>query len=178
MKQPIQIQFHGMEASPVLEAAAREKAGKLDRYFDELMACRVDIELQHKHHHQGRPYAVRVDLTLRGHEITASRVHHEDVYEALRDAFDRIRRQLEDVVQQDRGEKKQHAIELQGEVVRLDDDGDYGFIRSPDGDEYYFGRENMANLPFEHLQIGSRVHFVPELAAEGRQAKRVSVAKH
>jgi ribosome-associated translation inhibitor RaiA len=39
---------------------------------------------------------VRVDLRVPGREIVASREHHEDVYVALRDAFESAHRQLED----------------------------------------------------------------------------------
>ena len=50
--------------------------------------------------------------------------------------------------------------------------------RTPDGDEYYFGADNVTGVPFEHLQVGTQVQFIPEVAALGRQAKRVSVGKH
>jgi len=36
----------------------------------------------------------------------------------------------------------------------------------------------VAGVPFEHLAVGTEVQFVPEVAAEGRQAKRVSAGKH
>ena len=41
-----------------------------------------------------------------------------------------------------------------------------------------FRPDIMAGVPFEHLAIGDQVQFMPEIAAEGRQAKRVSVGKH
>ncbi len=44
--------------------------------------------MPHKHKHQGRPYAVRVDVTLPGQELCVDRVQDEDVYVALRDAFE------------------------------------------------------------------------------------------
>ena len=74
------------------------------------MACRVSIDLEQKHKHQGRPFNVRIDLTLPGHELMVNRVQHEDVYVALREAFDNMKRQLEDVVRMRRGHVKQHAI--------------------------------------------------------------------
>jgi cold shock CspA family protein len=54
----------------------------------------------------------------------------------------------------------------------------YGFIRTPDGQEYWFGRHNLASGRFEQLQEGTAVQFIAELAAEGPQAKRVSLGKH
>ncbi|AGU52986.1 sigma-54 modulation/S30EA ribosomal family protein [Variovorax paradoxus B4] len=177
MKQPLEIRFIGMESSDAVESAAREKAGKLDRFRPDIMACRVTIELAEKHRHQGRPFAVRVDVTVPDHELRVDRVHDEDVYVALREAFDDMTRQLQDSVRRVRGEEKLHASTLHGEVVRFADDGHCGFIRTAEGDEYWFGPENMAGAPFEHLAPGDHVQFVPEVAAEGRQAKRVSVGK-
>ena len=94
MKLPLQVAFLGMEPSAAVEAAAREKAARLDHFSPDIMSCRVEIDLSHKHKHQGRPYAVRIHLTLPRHELTVDRVENEDVYVALRDAFDNMRRQV------------------------------------------------------------------------------------
>lgn len=178
MQLPVQIQFRGMEASDALEASARSHAHKLESFAPDIMSCRVAIELEQKHQHQGRPYGVRIDLMLPGHELVVNRVQDEDVYVALRDAFDRMRRQLEDVVRQRRGQEKQHAQPMHGELVRLDGERGFGFIRTPDGDEYYFGRDNVAGTPFENLQAGSAVQFIADRGGEGLQARRVSLGKH
>ena len=178
MKQPLQIRFIGLEPSPAVETAAHEKAAKLDQFRPDLMSCRVTIELLDKHKHQGRHFAVRIDLTLPGGELSVDRVLHEDVYVALRDAFDDMKRRVQDSARRVQGQKKVHAAELLGEVVRFDREGRYGFIRSAEGDEYWFGPDNVAGAPFEHLQVGAEVRFIPEVAAEGRQAKRVSLGKH
>jgi ribosome-associated translation inhibitor RaiA len=178
MKQPLQIRFLGLEPSDAVESAARSKADKLDQFCPDIMSCRVTIELANKHQHQGRAFAVRVDVTVPGHELVVDRVHDEDVYVALREAFDDMRRQVEDAVRRTRGLEKVHAIPLHGEVVRFADEGRSGFIVTPNGDEYWFGPDNVAGVPFEHLEIGTPVQFIPEVAGEGRQAKRVSVGKH
>ena len=178
MKQPLQIQFLGMEPSQAVESAVREKAGRLDRVCTDIMSCRVSIEQMHKHQHQGRPFAVRIDVTVPGRELTVGRVQDEDVYVALRDAFDAIKRQIEDAVRRNRGQEKLHPPPLHGEVVRIDDKERCGFIQTPDGDEYWFGHDHVADVPFEHVEVGAQVQFIPELAAQGRQAKRVSLGKH
>lgn len=178
MKQPLQIQFLGMEPSEAVESAARAKAEKLDKFCPDIMSCRVTIEQVHKHQHQGRPFAVAIDMTITGRELTVGRAQDEDVYVALRDAFDSMKRQIEGAVQRRRGDEKVHPPALHGEVVSIDDEGRCGFIRTPDGDEYRFDQENVAGIPFEHVEVGMPVQFIPELAAQGRQAKRVSVGKH
>ena len=179
MKQPLNIQFHGMEASAAVETKAREFADKLDAISPDLMACRVNIDLEQKHKTQGRPYGVRIDLTLPGHELVVNKVQDEDVYVALRDAFDNMKRQLNEVVsvRKRHGQDKSHALELHGEVVRLDTEAGTGFIRTPDGDEYYFSRDNLAGTPFEHMLEGTIVEFLPEVGKQGRQAKRVSLER-
>ena len=178
MKLPLHIQFRGMDASEALEASVREHAHKLESLASDIMACRVSIDLEQKHQHQGRPFGVHIDLTLPGHELVVNRVQREDVYVALRDAFDNMKRQLEDVVRRRQRQEKQHPVPLHGEVVRLDDLGGFGFIRTPQGDEYYFSRDNVAGTPFEHLQTGNAVQFIPEAGGEGLQARRVSLGKH
>jgi ribosomal subunit interface protein len=178
MKQPLELRFIGMEPSEAVRTAATDKAAKLDQFRQDIMSCRVAIELTDKHRHQGRNFAVRVDVTIPGREYSVDRVHDEDVYVALRDAFDDMKRQLQDSQRRDQGQVKTHTVPLHGEVVRFADEGRCGFIRTPEGDEYWFGPENVAGVPYEHVTVGMPVQFIPEVAAEGRQAKRVSVGKH
>lgn len=105
MKQAPDIRFIGIEPSGALASAAREKVAKLELFCPDIMACHVVIELTHKHRHQGRPFSVRLNLTLPGHELAATRVEDEDVYVALRDAFDDMRRQVEDTMRRMRPDK-------------------------------------------------------------------------
>lgn len=178
MKLPLQLTFRGMDASSAVEEAVRRKVEHLERFYGGITSCRVAVELLQKHQHQGRPFGVRIDLTLPGHELVASGEENEDVYIALRDAFDDMTRQVEDLARRQRGMEKEHPHALHGEVVRLDEEGGFGFISTPDGDEYYFGRDNLANARFDQLRIGSPVQFITQAGAQGPQAKRITVGKH
>lgn len=109
MKQPLQVQFIGLPFSEAVDTAVREKAAKLDRFRPDLMACRVSIELLDKHKHNGRHYAVRIDVSVPGGELCVDRVKDEDVYVALREAFDDIRRQVQDSTRIVQGQVKHHA---------------------------------------------------------------------
>jgi ribosomal subunit interface protein len=109
MKLPVHVQFLGMEPSAALEASVHEHARKLESFADDLIACRVAIALEQKHQRQGRPYSIRIDLTLPGSELVVDKAQHEDAYVALREAFDALRRQLEETVRKRRGQVKQHA---------------------------------------------------------------------
>jgi ribosomal subunit interface protein len=178
MKIPIQITLRNIDHSDALETHIREKTKKLECFFDHIISCRVVVEMPHNHKHQGKPFNVRLDIGVPGREIVVNRDRHEDVYVALRDAFDAARRQLEDYVHRLHGEIKTHQQEYIGEVVRLFHEDGCGFIRRADGDELYFHRDNVVSPAFEHLNVGDEVKFVEELAAEGPQAKRVSVGRH
>ena len=86
----------------------RDKAKKLDEFFDRIMSCRVVVEAPHKHHHQGKQFNVRIDIGVPGSEIVVNRGHAEDVYVALRDAFDAAKRQLEEYARKLHGNVKAH----------------------------------------------------------------------
>ena len=98
MKLPVYVRFHDMAHSDVLEASARDHAHRLELFAPDLMACRVGIDLVQEPLHQGCLFGVRIDLTLPGHQLVVSRIQHEEAYVALREAFDTLRRQMEDVM--------------------------------------------------------------------------------
>ena len=161
-----------------MDAHIREKAAKLEEFHPRITRCHVRVEESGKHQHQGRRFAVHIDLRVPGREIAVTREHHEDVFVALRDAFDAARRQLEDVVREKRGDVKVHDVPQHGRIARLSPDEGYGFIETGDGREFYFSRENVVHPAFEHLEPGMPVQFIEELADGSPQAKRVSVGKH
>jgi cold shock CspA family protein len=178
MKLPLEISFQGVPRSDAIEAAVKRHASKLDEFHGGIMRCRVSVILEEKHKHQGKPFNVRVDVTIPGHELVSSREHDEDVYVALRDAFKDATRMLEDAARVQRGQVKQHEERLAGKVARINRDEQYGFIQGEDDNDYYFSPDNLADVAFEHLEIGTPVHFFAQFAAEGRQAKRISKVQH
>lgn len=179
MQVALQIVMHGIPRSEALEARIRESAAKLEHFHPRITSCRVAVEEIEKHQRQGRQFRVHVEVRAPGHEDVVSTLHHhEDVFVALRDAFDSVRRQLEDVVRESRGDVKLHARTLHGKVARLDVAEGFGFIEADDGREVYFNRESVVHPAFEHLQPGTEVQFIEAPAGEGIQAKRVSAGKH
>lgn len=185
MKLPLQITFRGMDRSDAIEAQIREKAEKLDQYFPHIMACRVMVESQHKHHQQGNIYHVRIDLTVPGHEIVVSRdpkehQAHEDAYVAIRDAFDAAKRQLEDVARKWRPQNvKTHEVPPHGRIVEIVPIDDHGWIETLDGRRIYFHRNSVVDADFDKLEEGDEVRFVEEMGDDGPQASTVHVVgKH
>ena len=108
MQSPLQITIRDMEHSDALETHIRDKVAKLDEFSSHIVSCRVVVEIPHKHQHQGKQFNVRIDIGVPGSEIVVNRDHAEDVYIALRDAFDAAKRQLEDYARKIRGDVKTH----------------------------------------------------------------------
>ncbi len=178
MKFSLQITSRDVPHSEALESHIRQKAEKLETFYPHIVGCRVVVEVPHKHKHQGRMFNVRLDITVPGKELVVNREADEDVYVALRDAFDAARRQLEDYSRRQRGDIKAHAPVVRGKVVRLIAEEGYGFIETSDGEELYFHRDNLAENNFDKLEAGSEVQFLEDIGGEGFQAKRVSTGKH
>jgi ribosomal subunit interface protein len=186
MNLPLQISFRNIGPSPAIEARVREKAEKLESYFDRIMGCRVMIEAQERRHHKGKLYHVRLDITVPGAEIVVSRnpkeKHaHEDVYVAIRDAFNAARRQLEDHSRVRGGKVKVHEVPLHGKVRHLSSYEGFGVIETRDGNEIYFHRNSVLNGGFDKLEIGAEVRFdMAESESEkGPQATSVRlIGKH
>ncbi len=106
MKLPLQITARNIELTEAIEAAVRAKARKLERFYDGIMSCRVVVEAPHRHHNKGVLYNASIDITVPGSEVVVKREPHEDLYVAIRDAFDAARRQLQNISQRQRGDTK------------------------------------------------------------------------
>jgi ribosomal subunit interface protein len=124
MQIPLQITIRDMEHSDALETHIRDKVNKLEEFFNHIMSCRVVVEMPHKHHHQGKQFNVRIDIGVPGSEIVVNRDHAEDVYVALRDAFDAAKRQLEDYARKMRGDVKTHGPDNRPKESNEADAGD------------------------------------------------------
>lgn len=178
MKTPLQITFRGMEKSDFLEKDIREKAKKLEEFFNNITGCHVIVEMHHKHHHQGNLFHVRIDVVLPGKEIVVNRaptLHHahEDAYVAVRDAFDAARRQLQEYHEKLKHHVKSHNISPHGNIVRIYPSMDYGILESSDGREIYFHRNSIINADFDDLEVGNMVRFTETAGDEGPQASTV-----
>lgn len=175
MQIPLQITFRGIPKSEAVEARIHGKVSKLEQFHSDIMSCRVAVEAEHQQHHQGNLYHIRIDLTLPGKEVVVSREHHdkqayEDIYVAIRDAFNAAARQLEDHVRIRRGDVKSHSLQKTGTVMRLFPENDHGFIESSDGREIYFHRNSVVGDGFDSLAVGDQIRYVEEDDDLGPQA--------
>jgi ribosomal subunit interface protein len=174
----IQITIRGIPASKLLETHIRQKIEKLDRYNKQITSARVVVELPQKHKHQGKLYNVRIDILVPGKELVVTHKQDEDVYIAIRDAFEAIERQLEEHSRKRHGRVKTHEDVLHGHIARILPLEGYGFIEGKDGNEYYFSMTNVNHPHFDQLMIGDAVVYTAQPFSEGWQANRISKERH
>jgi cold shock CspA family protein len=194
-----------MPPSPAIENNIREKAAKLDSYYDRILGCHVVVEAPHRHHHKGKAYLVRIDLTVPGGELVINRVPkrldaaelrdpelagkdlaeshepskhaaHEDVYVAIRDAFNSAGRKLQDYARKRRGKVKVHEPAPLARVTRMFPEENYGFLETSDGREIYFHKNSVLQPGFDRLEVGMEVHFAEGAGEKGPQATTVRFA--
>ena len=175
MKVPVQITFSNMTPSDAVRARVEELAAKLERFHDRIMACRVTIRAPNRRQRKGRLYHVSIDLTVPGQEIAVNREApehqaHEDVYVAVRDAFEAATRRLEETARHLRGDVKTHEARPRGKITKLFPDRSYGFIEDAELGEIYFHANSVAADGFAKLKVGAPVLYHAEAGEKGLQA--------
>lgn len=175
MKIAPQITMKNVPHSAAVEAKILEKMQKLDQFSDRIMSCRVAVEECQRKQHQGKLFSVHIDITVPGKELVVNKIENQDLYVAVRDAFDAAKRQLEEHARKRRGDVKTHAEAPRGKVAKIFPFDGYGFITTSDGREIYFHRNSVIEPNFDKLEEGAEVAFLEEQGKEGPQAVRVAV---
>ncbi len=182
MQTPLQITFKEMKHSDAIANQLRERVAWLERFWPQMISCRVVVRGVHQRHHSGSlQYEIGITLRVPGKEIAVSQhpteaKQHYDLQVAIRDAFDSARREVEDYVRLLRRETKHREVPAQAKVVRLPRTaGDYGFIETEDGRELYFHRNSVLHDDFDRIEIGTVVRFAEELGEKGPQASTIEI---
>jgi ribosome-associated translation inhibitor RaiA len=107
------VTFRHCEKSTTLVGDITDRAEKLQKYFDRIIGCHVMVEAPHQRHAKGNSYQVRIDLKVPGKELVARNEidinrSSEDPYFAVHEAFEVMKRELQDYVRALRGEVKRH----------------------------------------------------------------------
>ena len=101
MSIPCQITFRDIDPSETVEAKIHERVARLERFADRATSIHVVIAAPHARPqsptHKGHAYQFTIELMMPGGEIavrqdTTSNPAHEDVFIAMRDAFDALER--------------------------------------------------------------------------------------
>lgn len=175
MQLPLQVTLRDLPPSEAVEGYIRERASKLDLFCDGIISCRVVVEAPPRHHRKGRWYSVSIHVAVPGGEVVVNRQPAEDLYVAIRDAFETVRRKLKEYTRRQRGAVKRHEVHPHARVSKVFPDEGYGFLETPDGREIYFHCNSILNGSFARLTIGQEVRFVEEQGEQGPQASTVTI---
>ncbi len=180
MDRPVEVTFRNMPRSEAIEAVVRREALKLERYASKIVGCRVAIERPQRFQRQGNDHRLRLFITgasRRPVVVTREPLDsdmHEDLRAIVIGAFKAARRQLQSMIQQQRGDAKPPQ-EPRALVVRIFPKEGYGFLKTPDGRELYFHRHSVLHDAFERLAVGTEVRFEESEGDKGPQASTVQI---
>jgi ribosome-associated translation inhibitor RaiA len=109
-----EITFRNMESSDAIIERVKERVDWLTKVNNRLTHLRVTIEAPHRARHKGKIYHVRLIVGVPGepdfviNNEPETNHAHEDVYVAIRDAFDAARRRLQELADIRSGKTKTH----------------------------------------------------------------------
>jgi ribosome-associated translation inhibitor RaiA len=109
MQLPLQITARGIELEAPADALIRKYAGKLDRYYNHIMAVRVLIEVPQRRMGEPIAYHVRYDITVPGGEVVVTKHTDPELHTAIQRAFEASKRRLQDYARRQRGDVKGRA---------------------------------------------------------------------
>jgi cold shock CspA family protein/ribosome-associated translation inhibitor RaiA len=94
----------------------------------------------------------------------------------IRRSFDSARRELEKVVERQRGDIKQHPEQqVQAVVEAIFFQKEYGFLQTLDGQRLYFHKNSVLNKHWDRLTPGTIVRYALEVGEKGLQASTVEL---
>ncbi len=170
-----------MKSSEAIDVYIQQRVDKLERRNADIISCRLIVEAPLLHQRKGGLFKIRIDVSCPegkievNREPAAANQAHEDVYIALRDAFNAAERKLEKYTCKRKGQVKVHEEVPQGRISYLSPMEDYGMITTADDREVYFHRNSVLEADFDSLAIGAAVRYREEAGDKGPQASSVKV---
>ncbi len=182
MNVPVIISFRNMPKPPYLEELIREKSRKLEEFCDYVSSCRVSIEKVNVYQSKGRPYRIRLDITIPpGHEIVVNRDPnrgdpHISLESDIRDAFEAAYRQVRELKERQNRHIKSHPEQRPEAIVEQMPGADgTGTLRTLDGRAVVFHRNSVLHNEFEHLNRGTAVWFAEDSESDLPRATTVRI---
>lgn len=165
MQTPIEIAFKHVEPNDDIKALVTEKAEQLETFYDGITSCHVYIRAPHRSQRTGNLYEVTIEVRVPGDELVVRHnqndaAEHEHLAVAVRDAFASMATELKRWKDQIKRDVKAHDGPLQGKVVEIHHDKDFGQIIATDNRLIYFHRNSVIDGGFDDLQPRDTVELV------------------
>ena len=118
MTNEFQIVYHNIDQTEAISEAVQKRIDKLERYCEHIINGRVVLDSPHNNHHKGKVYSVTLEIHTPELEVRVNQDQHdnhahEDLYVAIRDAFNAAERQFKSI------DKKHRATPLHQEIEAM-----------------------------------------------------------
>ena len=194
-----EITFKGLERTTSIDKLITRGIAKLEQVCNYIISTRITVEQIQTRHRTDNPYRILIEISIRDRpDIVVERLSNkikktvedpdkinsrpvrkrngrEDALPAfIISTFDSARRELEKIIEKQRGAVKVHPQQrAQAMVEKIFRDQEYGFLRASDGQSVYFNRNSVLHDHWEHLKVGTAVRYTQEVGDKGLQASIV-----
>lgn len=90
----INIQAKGIDMTGAIKQYVEEKAGNLEKYFDNIIGVDVIVGMDSQHHHKGSVYFAEFNVAIPGKNINLKK-EAEDLYKAIDKVRDHLKVEFE-----------------------------------------------------------------------------------
>jgi hypothetical protein len=178
---PPRVAWLGIEPSERMAALVTRHAQAIARHHPRLIGLDVALAAPQKRRVSGRGFEARLRAEVPGPDVTVSRSVRQgeadaDLELAVNRAFAALERRLrEQGREMGREEVKHHPPVVHGEVVEIEPELGYGYLRADDGREVYFQADSLVEGRWEHIGTGDRLRFREMEGEKGSFAVDVAV---
>jgi len=137
MSNEFQVVFHNIDQSEALTDNVKKRIEKLQRFSNAIIGGRVVLDSPHNNHHKGKVFSVTLEIHTANKEIIVKqgqhdKPEHEDIYVAVRDAFNAAERQLKAT---DKKHRKATLVAENFEVVPEAEEGEADELSASEDDD-------------------------------------------
>ena len=118
MTNEFQVVYHNIDQTEAISEAVQKRIDKLERYCDHILNGRVVLDSPNNNHYKGKVYSVTLEIHTPELEVRVNQDQHdnhahEDLYVAIRDAFNVAERQFKSI------DKKHRATPLHQKIEAM-----------------------------------------------------------
>jgi len=175
MHAPVEIHFRGITRSNELAHEIQDRVNELESKVERIDRCRVLLEAVESESFQDNNYRVQIQMSVPHHELFVGQEvddHHQydDPVIAIDQAFELLRDQLRDCAPDHHAEtgcRRGVIAQISLPEGPENPQNGRGVISTCDGQEFCFHAEDLVDIEFQRLELGSRVEFVERAGADG-----------
>ena len=181
-REPI-ITWRNIPRSDAVEAIIRKRTQAVERFCPDAVGLRVTLAAPQKLRHAARGFDVRLHLEVPGPDLDVARTVRQghaadDILRAVTATFTALEKRIKETRRMMGGQEiKHHPDIVHGEIVEIEPELGYGFVRASDGQEVYFQKDSLVNGDWDGLEVGARLRFREQDGEKGPFAVDVAPAR-